>query len=94
MSNTGGVNYVGGPPSQAPRQGGGGCRLFRGSGHVCEFGKTASCQWVFVVVASDWSRSRPTGSKIVLKFGSQVGGVVEIEVWTADKQPVALLAKI
>jgi hypothetical protein len=30
---------------------------------------------------------------IVLKLGSQVSGVVETEVWTADKQPVALLAK-
>jgi hypothetical protein len=27
------------------------------------------------------------------KLGSQVSGVVETEVWTADKQPVALLAK-
>jgi hypothetical protein len=26
-------------------------------------------------------------------LGSQVGGVVETGVWTADKQPVALLAK-
>jgi hypothetical protein len=33
-------------------------------------------------------------SKISLKFGSQVSGVVETKVWTADKQPVALLAKI
>ena len=29
----------------------------------------------------------------VLKLGSQVSGVVETKVWTADKQPVALLAK-
>jgi hypothetical protein len=37
----------------------------------------------------------PDGSKLVLKLGSQVSGVVETEVWTADKQPpVALLAKI
>jgi hypothetical protein len=28
-----------------------------------------------------------------LKLGSQVSGVVETGVWTADKQPVALLAK-
>jgi hypothetical protein len=33
------------------------------------------------------------GSKIVLKLGSQAIGVVETWVWTADKQPVALLAK-
>jgi hypothetical protein len=26
-------------------------------------------------------------------LGSEVSGVVETEVWTADKQPVALLAK-
>jgi hypothetical protein len=26
-------------------------------------------------------------------LGSQVGGVVETGIWTADKQPVALLAK-
>jgi hypothetical protein len=26
-------------------------------------------------------------------LGSQVSGVVETKVWTADKQPVALLAK-
>jgi hypothetical protein len=26
-------------------------------------------------------------------LGSQVSGVVETGVWTADKQPVALLAK-
>jgi hypothetical protein len=32
-------------------------------------------------------------SKFVLKFGSQVSGVVETEVWTADKQPVALIAR-
>jgi hypothetical protein len=31
------------------------------------------------------------GSKIVLKLGSQVSGVVEMGVWTVDKQPVALL---
>jgi hypothetical protein len=60
---------------------------------VCEFEKTSSCLWVFVVVASDWSRSSPGGSKIVLKLGSQVIGVVETWVWTADKQPVALVAK-
>jgi hypothetical protein len=29
-----------------------------------------------------------------LKFGSQASGVVETKVWTADKQPAALLAKI
>jgi hypothetical protein len=29
----------------------------------------------------------------VPKLGSQVSGVVETGVWTADKQPVALLAK-
>jgi hypothetical protein len=29
----------------------------------------------------------------ILKLSSQVGGVVETEVWTADKQPVAFLAK-
>jgi hypothetical protein len=34
----------------------------------------------------------PDGSKIVLKLGSQVSGVVETKVWTADTQPVALLA--
>jgi hypothetical protein len=32
-------------------------------------------------------------SKVVLKLGSQVSGVVETWVWTADKQPVPLLAK-
>jgi hypothetical protein len=37
-------------------------------------------------------RSSPAGSKIVLKFGSQVCGVVETGVWTADKQPVTPLA--
>jgi hypothetical protein len=51
-----------------------------------------------LVVARDWSsRSSPAGSKIVLKFGfgSKASGVVGTEVWTADKQPVAvaLLAK-
>jgi hypothetical protein len=30
-----------------------GCWLFRGLWRVCEFGKTSSCLWVFVVVASD-----------------------------------------
>jgi hypothetical protein len=46
------IDYVGGPLSHRGRKG---CRLFRGSRHVCEFGKTASCLWVFVVVvvASD-----------------------------------------
>jgi hypothetical protein len=34
------------------------------------------------------------GSKIIPKFGSKASGVVETKVWTADKQPVALLAKI
>jgi hypothetical protein len=33
------------------------------------------------------------GSKVVLKLGPLASGVVETEVWTADKQPVALLAK-
>jgi hypothetical protein len=36
------------------------------------------------------------GTKNVLRFGSQVSGVVETEVWavwTADKRPVELLAK-
>jgi hypothetical protein len=47
----------------------------------------------FVVVAIDWPRSSPAGSKIVLKFGSEVSGVVETRAWAADKQPVALLAK-
>jgi hypothetical protein len=42
------VDYVGGP---LHHHGKAGCRLFRGSWHVCEFGKTASCLWVFVVVA-------------------------------------------
>jgi hypothetical protein len=60
---------------------------------VCKFEKTLSCLWVFVVVASDWSRISPDGSKIVLKVGSRVIGVVETWDWTADKQPVALLAK-
>jgi hypothetical protein len=60
---------------------------------VYEFEKTLGCLWGFVVVASGWSRSSPDGTKIVLKLGSQVIGVVETGVWTADKQPVALLAK-
>jgi hypothetical protein len=46
-----------------------------------------------VVVASDSPRSSPDGPKVVLKLGSQVSGVVETWVWTADKQLVALLAK-
>jgi hypothetical protein len=41
----------------------------------------------------DHERSSPDGPKIVLKLGTQVSGVVETGVWTADKQPVALLAK-
>jgi hypothetical protein len=60
--------------------------LFRG---LFIWENTELPQWVFVVVASDWSRSSPGGSKIVLKLGSQVSGVVETRVWTADKQPVA-----
>jgi hypothetical protein len=60
---------------------------------VCGFGKTPSCLWVFVVVARDGPRSSPDGSKMVLKLGSQVSGVVETGVWTADKQPVVLPAK-
>jgi hypothetical protein len=59
-------------------------------------GKTSSCLWVFVVVVSDALITKqpcPGGSKIVLKLGSQVSGVVETGVLTADKQPVALLAK-
>jgi hypothetical protein len=55
--------------------------------------KILSCLWIFVVVASDLLRSSPDGSKVVLKLGSQVSAVVETGVWTADKQPVALLAK-
>jgi hypothetical protein len=35
----------------------------------------------------------PKRRKTVLRFGSQASGVVETWVWTADKQPVALLAK-
>jgi hypothetical protein len=45
--------------------------------------KTSCCLWVFVVVASDGPRNSPDGSKIVLKLGSQVSGVVETGVWTA-----------
>jgi hypothetical protein len=41
----------------------------------------------------DHERSSPDGSKIVLKLGSQVIDIVETWVWTADKQPVPLLAK-
>jgi hypothetical protein len=52
---------------------------------VCGF------SWLLRVI--DHERSSPGGSKIVLKLGSQVSGVVETGVWTADKQPVALLAK-
>jgi hypothetical protein len=44
------IDYVAGP---LRHRGKAGCRLFRGSRHMCEFGKTASCLWVFVVVASD-----------------------------------------
>jgi hypothetical protein len=33
------------------------------------------------------------GLKHAEKLGSQASGVVETGVWTADKQPVALLAK-
>jgi hypothetical protein len=47
-----------------------------------------------VVVASGCSRISPAGSKIVLKLGSKVSGVVETKVWTADKQPVDVLVKI
>jgi hypothetical protein len=61
--------------------------------------KRVLCLWVFVVVVSvvDHEAVRPDGSKIVLKLGShstQAIGVVETKVWSADKQPVALLAKI
>jgi hypothetical protein len=51
---------------------------------------TAYCP---LLCLSNRRRSSPDGSKIVLKFFLQVSGVVETEVWTADKQPVALLAK-
>jgi hypothetical protein len=40
----------------------------------------------------DHEARSPDGSKIVVKLGSQVSGF-ETGVWTADKQPVALLAK-
>jgi hypothetical protein len=60
---------------------------------VCEFEKKrVPCGFSWLLRVADHS---PDGSKIVLKLGSQVSGVVETEVWTADKQPpVALLAKI
>jgi hypothetical protein len=32
--------------------------------------------------------------KLFSNFGSKASGVVETRAWTADKQPVALLAKI
>jgi hypothetical protein len=41
----------------------------------------------------DHEAGSPDGTNIVLKLGSQVSGVVETGVWTADKQPVALLVK-
>jgi hypothetical protein len=47
--------------------------------------------WVFVVVASGWSRSTKeaallaAGSNVVLEFGSKASGVAETEVSTADK---------
>jgi hypothetical protein len=53
---------------------------------VCGF------SWLLRVIDHEAVLS-PDGSKIVLKLGSQVSGVVETKVWTADKQPVALLAK-
>jgi hypothetical protein len=81
------IGYVGGPLSHRGRGGAAGCFVGH-SWHVCEF--RGCC----VTVASDWPRDSPAGSKIVLKFGSAVSGVVETEVWTPDKQPVALLAKI
>jgi hypothetical protein len=45
-----------------------------------------------LVDAAAWDGAED-GSKAVLKLGSLASGVVETEVWTADKQPVALLAK-
>jgi hypothetical protein len=47
--------------------------------------------WLLRVIDHE-KQSRWTQS-FVLKLGSQVSGVVETGVWTADTQPVALLAK-
>jgi hypothetical protein len=50
---------------------------------VCGF------SWLFRVVDHEAVLMDP---KLFLELGSQVSGVVETGVWTADKQPVALLA--
>jgi hypothetical protein len=47
------IGYVGDPLPSATARGKARCWLFRGLWRVCEFGKTLSCLWVFVVVASD-----------------------------------------
>jgi hypothetical protein len=44
------IDYVG---DLLRHRGKAGCWLFRGLWRVCEFEKTLSCLWVFVVVASD-----------------------------------------
>jgi hypothetical protein len=44
------IDYVG---DLLRHRGKAGCWLFRGLWRVCKFGKTSSCLWVFVVVASD-----------------------------------------
>jgi hypothetical protein len=52
----------------------------------------AGVSWLLQVIDHEAVLMDPK-FKIVLKLGSQVSGVVETGVWTADKQPVALLAK-
>jgi hypothetical protein len=63
----------------------GACANLRKHRVVCGF------SWLLRVIDHE-KQSRWTQS-FVLKLGSQVIGVVETWVWTADKQPVALLAK-
>jgi hypothetical protein len=57
--------------------------------------KRVACgfSWLLRVVDHEAALMASDGTKIVLKLGLQVSGVVETKVWTADKQPVALLAK-
>jgi hypothetical protein len=89
-------DYVGGAllhfSTTAARQDAG---CFVGHGACANLGKQrviCGFSWLLRVIDHEAALS-PGGSKVVLKLGSQVSGVVETVVWTADMQPVALLAK-
>jgi hypothetical protein len=75
----------------AARQDAGCCVGYDACANLRKHWGVCGVSWLLRVIDHEGS---PDGSKIVLKLGSQVSGVVETGARTGDKQPVALLAKM